>query len=233
MRPYHILLVEDAPDILAYNMRRLQAEGYRVSAAPDLTRARRILAETPPDLVVLDVLLPDGSGLDFCADLRACSIAPVLFLTCLGESEQIVRGLRAGGDDYIVKPYRFAELLSRIEAQLRRTHLLARAALTGSEGPLTLDAQAQRACLQGRDLGLKPKEYQLLALLLQGRNRYATPEALYADVWGMAAGGDVRTVRVHLSSLRKKLGEASGGRATIDCSRTRGYRLELEEDDNV
>lgn len=231
MSTYHILLVEDAPDILSYNRRRLQSEGYLVSTASTLKEARRVLAESQPDLIVLDILLPDGSGLDLCIDLRAKTLAPVLFLSSLGENEQVIRGLRAGGDDYMVKPYRFEELLARIEAQLRRMEMIRGAVIKQDcSGSLTLEPERQRACWEGRDLLLKPKEYQLLVLLLRNRNRFSTAKELYAVIWGMSVGEDIRTVTVHISGLRKKLRKGSGDRANIDCSRTRGYRLELEEE---
>lgn len=229
MKPYHILLVEDEPEFLTFNTRNLEAEGYRVTGAATLLEARRAVRAEAPDLVVLDVLLPDGSGLDFCRDLRADTGVPVIFLTTLGEQDQIVAGLRSGGDDYLTKPYHVEELIARVEAQLRRATLLRE---TGS-GPeiegLTLDLIRQRACWEGRDMNLRPKEFQLLALLVQSRNRWSTADELYTAVWGMAAC-DTRTVAMHLSSLRLKLQAETGNALEVEHARQRGYRLGVTDD---
>ena len=204
MKPYHILLVEDEPEFLTFNTRHLEAEGYRVTGAATLLEARRAVQAEAPDLVVLDVLLPDGSGLDFCRDLRADTGVPVIFLTSLGERDQIVAGLRSGGDDYLSKPYHIEELVARVEAQLRRAALLRQTGDAPEIQGLELDLIRQRARWEGRDMNLRPKEFQLLALLAQSRNRWSTADELYTAVWGMAAC-DTRTVAMHLSALRLKL----------------------------
>lgn len=121
MRRSTLLLVEDSKEVLEDNRKALVAAGYEVLAASTLAGARERLARRQPDLILLDVLLPDGNGVELCRELRDSTAAPILFLTSLGESEQIVEGLRAGGDDYVTKPYRMEELLARVEAQLRRT----------------------------------------------------------------------------------------------------------------
>lgn len=226
MKPYHILLVEDEPEFLSYNAKHLEAEGYRVTGAATLLEARRAILREPPDLVVLDILLPDGSGLDFCRDLRAETGAPVIFLTTLSDQEQIIAGLRAGGDDYLTKPYHIEELIARIEAQLRRAAL--------QRGPqdlleldgLELDLLRRRAAWQGRELRLRPKEFQLLVLLARSRNRWLTAAELYTGVWGMAAC-DTRTVIIQVSSLRLRLRAETDGALEIEHSHERGYRLVL------
>lgn len=227
MKPYHILLVEDDRTILNHNRRRLEKEGYRVAIAMNIAEARQRLREHTPDLIVLDILLPDGSGLDLCRDLHGLGSVSVLFLTCLADSDQVIQGLRAGGDDYIVKPYRMEELLARIEAQLRRTALLRQSAAEAG-GPLRLDEINHRAYWKDHDLLLSPKEFQLLALLMRTRNRYATADELYTAVWGLAVCEDPRTVTSHIYSLRKKLESTAGQHhATIENIRMRGYRLIL------
>lgn len=233
MKAYDILLVEDTPDILERNRSALTEQGYVVAAASSLEQARLLLARRSPDLLVLDVMLPDGSGLDLCRELRERSVAPILFLTSLGESEEIIRGLRAGGDDYITKPYRVEELLARVEAQLRRMEMLQGRHEAPGFGPLTLEHTTQRAFLDGVDLLLKTKECLLLAALLRADGGYLTTEALYNQVWGAQAAGDVRTVVVHLSGLRGKLRtENENAPVRIEHSRSRGYRIVLtgEED---
>lgn len=229
MKPYHILLVEDEPEFLTFNTRHLEAEGYRVTAATTLLEARQAVRADPPDLVVLDILLPDGSGLDFCRDLRADTGVPVIFLTTLGEQEQIVAGLRSGGDDYLTKPYHIEELVARIEAQLRRAALLRQTGDAPEIQGLELDLIRQRARWEGRDMNLRPKEFQLLALLVQSRNRWSTADELYTAVWGMAAC-DTRTVAMHLSALRLKLQAETGNALDVEHVRRRGYRLSIVDD---
>lgn len=222
MKPYHVLLVEDEPEFLAFNARRLEAEGYRVSCAATLREARLAVRADPPDLVVLDILMPDGSGLDFCRDLRADTGVPVIFLTSLGERDQIVAGLRSGGDDYLSKPYHIEELVARVEAQLRRAALLRQTGDAPEIQGLELDLIRQRARWEGRDMNLRPKEFQLLALLAQSRNRWSTADELYTAVWGMAA--------MHLSALRLKLQAETGDALDVEHVRRRGYRLSVTDE---
>lgn len=177
---------------------------------------------------MLDILLPDGSGLDLCRDLRGMTGAPVIFLTSLSETDQVVAGLRAGGDDYLVKPCRMEELLARIEAQLRRVALLRGVEDALEAAGLRLDLIRQQAYWQGTDLLLKPKEFQLLALLVRSKNRHATAAELYTGAWGMAAC-DTRTVTMQMSNLRQKLRDATDCALDVEQSRQRGYRLYVEE----
>lgn len=225
MIPYHILLVEDDPQVLLENQRRLAAEGYRITAATTIAGVRKLLTGNPPDLAVLDILLPDGSGLELCQELRAITSVPILFLTNLNDRRQVVEGLRAGGDDYLAKPYHMEELLARVEALLRRTELMRSTANSLELGGLHLDIIRQCAYWQGRDLFLKPKEFQLLALLIKHRNRFSTTEELYAGVWGQAAV-DPRPVITHISSLRLKLKKA-GCPVDVENVRFRGYRMDV------
>ena len=233
MQRYQILLVEDAVEILDSNRAALTEQGYQVSTAETLEQTRLVLSEISPDLIILDVILPDGSGLALCRELRRNTVAPILFLTSLGESEEIVRGLRAGGDDYMAKPYQMEELLARVEAQLRRVELLRGHRDTPGFGPLTLDHSAQRAFLDGQDLLLKPKEYLLLAMLVRAGGGYLTTEELYAEGWAANPAGDVRTVVVHISALRGKLRtEKADAPVRIEHSRSLGYRIVLTDQTN-
>lgn len=230
---YRILLVEDTADIMDFNCKGLRDAGYTVLAARTLFEARQELAKGEPDVIVLDVMLPDGSGLELCEELSG-SATPILLLTCLAESEQVVRGLRAGGDDYITKPYRFEELLARIEAQLRRVERLRGEKIDSGGELLRLDSKLQRAFLGDRDLMLKPKEYLLLLTLVQNRNRFLGPGELYAEVWGAVSNNDLRTVLVHLSALRLKLRRAAQGKREFRIAHSReGYRLLLPEEEDA
>lgn len=217
-----VFLIEDNQDIVCINRQALLAAGYRVEDAATLGEARDMLPSLSPSLIILDIILPDGSGLALCREIRALAATPVLFLTSLGDSVQIVEGLRAGGDDYLTKPYDMSVFLARVEAQLRRWGMSREEVV----GRLRLDIISQRAYYKDRDLLLKPKEFALLLTLLRGRDRYHQPEVLFAQVWGMDATEDVRTVQVHLSRLRRKLDEA-GMYYQITYVLGRGYRLEL------
>ena len=232
MKGYHILLGEDEPDILEYNREQLEQRGYQVTAVSTLGQVEACVLRDNPDLLVLDVMMPDGSGLELCRRLREQFQGPILFLTSLGESSQIVQGLRAGGDDYITKPYDIEELAARIEAHLRR--LERRVGEDIHQGSrLYLNVKSQRAYLDGRDMLLKPKEYRLLAALMRNRGRYMESGELYREIWDMAPNRDIRTVWVHISNLRKKLQDADGELiADIECKRALGYKLVMFEDES-
>ena len=228
MTPYHILLVEDETGIRDFVRKRLTAEGYRVSEAENIKNAELLLHKAQPDLIVLDIMLPDGSGLELCRNLRGITQAPILFATSLGEKSQIVQGLRAGADDYIVKPFDADELVARIEALLRRS---VRMKIDSPKPPtslLMLEPNERRAKWAGKDLVLSPKEYQILNVLLRNRNRFTSAEELYSEVWGMSVQEDVRTVKVHISGLRRKLRQTAGERVVeLVSQKERGYRLEF------
>lgn len=226
MKKYHILLVEDAEEILEYNNRELTKAGYLVSGAKTIREAKEVLASSVVDLIVLDILLPDGSGADFCREIRPNIPAPILFLTSMSENRQIVQGLNDGGDDYIVKPYRIEELIARIKSHLRSAERRDVQVLTSGEERLEVDRRTLRAYLNGKDLMLKPKEFQILSVLLQNMHRYIQPEELYNMVWGMDFNEDVRTVMVHISKLRMKLKcEEEDPLVRIEKSKDNGYRL--------
>jgi len=231
MTPYHILLVEDEAEIRSFVCKRLSSEGYRVSQAENIREAGLSLQREQPDLIVLDIMLPDGSGLELCRDLRGITRAPILFATSLGEKSQIVQGLRAGADDYIVKPFDTDELVARIEALLRRVERLQADKPHPSSGRLTLEPKERRARWDGKDLVLSPKEYSILSVLCRNRNRFTTAEELYSEVWGMSAQEDVRTVKVHISGLRRKLCQTAGDSALeLLHQKDRGYRLEITDE---
>lgn len=230
---YRILLVEDSEEILKYNREALENAGYGVEAARSMEGARKKLELHKPDLLVLDIMLPDGSGVDLCREIReAASSLPILFLSGLGESGQIVQGLRAGGDDYIVKPYKVEELLARIEASLRRLEMMAGSRLAADGYCLFLDAKTQRAYINEQDLMLKPKEYRLLDFLMRNRNRYTGAGELYEEIWGMESNEDVRTIFVHISNIRSKMRKAASRcPIVIEGFKNRGYRLATEREE--
>jgi len=223
-----VLLVEDNEDIQTANRDFLKLNGYAVLTAATLEEARMLLSRERPDIIILDIMLPDGSGFQFCEELREEYDVPVLFLTALGEKNSLIRGLSLGGDDYLVKPYDLYELLARIEALLRR---MKRHTGTSPEhrrltlGSLTLDFASQRAYIGDTDLLLKTKEFLLLRALAERTGTYATSEELYTLVWSAYKPSDDRALWVHVSGIRKKLAALGTEGIMIEQKRMTGYRL--------
>lgn len=201
-----VLLVEDNRDILEANKRIFTKAGYTVHTAETLAGARAALRDTPPDAIVLDIMLPDGNGLDFIEEIRSVSVAPVLLLTSLTEPDERLAGLRAGGDDYITKPYNIEELRERVAGFLRRDEMLRRNPPQSiTRGPLTLNLVARRAYLNGEDMALFLKEYDLLLLLLRNEGKTLTSKYLYETAWAMPYHDNGGALWAQLSRLKKKL----------------------------
>lgn len=217
-----ILLVEDNEQIMQGNERMLKRRGYEVITALTLTQARSAIQAQMPDLFVLDIMLPDGSGLDFMAELRQHSQVPILLLTGLTTPEDIVRGLTAGGDDYLPKPYDFGVLLARVEALLRRAQQVPEHI---HKGRLRLDVTADEATLDGADLLLSQKEFALLLIFVQNEERFISAEYLYEKVWKHPMLGNSNTLKTTINRLRDKI-KSSGYR--IAWSRGEGYCFERE-----
>ena len=237
---YNILLIEDNKDIQKLNKETLERRGaYTVHIAMNLADARKQIAEQIPDLIVLDIMLPDGSGLDFVRELRTenkdgnVKDIPVLLLTALGESDDVVKGLNSGGDDYLSKPYNNDVFLARIESLLRRTSRVPKAL---TRGPLTLDIIAGRAFIDDRDLLLTQKEFAVLLLLMQNEGQVLSALTIYRDVWKQRTSEgsfpdintniDTNTLKATISNIRKKI-EPSG--YAISVSRGQGYTFGLEK----
>ncbi|MDL2272958.1 response regulator transcription factor [Oscillospiraceae bacterium OttesenSCG-928-G22] len=205
MRKAKILLVEDEAAVLSLNKKHLEKQGYEIYCADTLAAARNMLWENPPDLIVLDVLMPDGDGYDFCAEIRRNTTAPILYLTCMDKDEHIVRGLMEGGDDYLTKPYNLDVLFARVMALLRRQGFANAGRI--ELPPLTIDLLTGRATLDGVEIPLSRKELQLLACLAGSMGRTFTATELYETLWGGEAdNAGLNAVYVHASNLRKKLG---------------------------
>ena len=173
-------------------------------AALTLKDARERMVEATPAAIVLDIMLPDGSGLDFMRELRQESNIPVLLLTGLTASEDIIQGLSAGGDDYLTKPYDFNVLLARIAALLRRANQPVKVV---SKGSLSLDIISNRAYLHGNDLGLSPKEFAVLLLLSENTGRNVSAKYIYESVWKQPYTDENTSLKNIVSRLRGKLGE--------------------------
>jgi len=221
----NILLVEDDIHIQTVNKNILEDEGgYNVSLAMNLAEARSAIAESSPDLIMLDIMLPDGSGLDFLIELResGCEI-PILLLTALGETKDKVAGLRLGSDDYLAKPYDYDELLARIETILHRGARQAEPLL--KFGTFSIDIENGTVLLNNTDLNLSWIEFRLLHLLARNKDQTMSAESLYEAVWKQKMGDDSRALISTASRLRKKL---AGSGYTITFMRNQGYRFEHE-----
>lgn len=219
-----ILLVEDNPHIMEINSEVLLGEGYTVLQAADGKTCMALLSSRKVDLIVLDVMLPDADGLALCGQIKADYDIPILFLSALGENAQIIDGLRAGGDDYLPKPYDIGVLLARVEARLRAAQHPSRY-LTRHR--LRLDTVSMLAYAGERDLLLTQKEYLLLLTLLQNGDRLTGKDELYHVVWGVPPSGDHSALYTMISRLNKKL-DGADALLRVVYHRGVGYTLEAQ-----
>lgn len=219
-----ILLVEDNEKIMQGNKRLLERNGYEIVSAASLLAARTAVKEKKPDAIVLDIMLPDGSGLAFIQELRESKNrgVPVLLLTGLTTQEDIVRGLTEGGDDYLTKPYDFPVLLARIEALIRRAALVPERIY---KEHFMLDITAGVAFLDGKDLYLTQKEFSLLLIFIQNPGRFFEAEYLYEKTWNATMSGDNQALKKAIHRLRGKL---TGSGWHVAWSRGEGYCFERE-----
>lgn len=206
----HCLIVEDEETIVEFLRTGLTYEGHRTTVAADGEAALRLAQEQTFDLVILDVMLPGIDGLTVCRRLRGSSDVPIIVLTARKEVADRVAGLDAGADDYLTKPFSFAELLARMRAVLRRRGQALEADVL-TRGDLSLDLERHTARLDGRPLDLTPIEFALLALFMRHPRRVFTRETLLHRVWGEDHSGAVKVVDVHMSRLRQKIGEDHRG----------------------
>jgi DNA-binding response OmpR family regulator len=242
-----ILVVDDEPAIVQVIRERLKREGFRVRAAGTGEGALRSIAGGAPDLLILDLMLPDVDGFDVLRRLRAegCSL-PVVVLTARDDDVDVVVGLELGADDYVVKPFNPRELVARVRAVLRRraeavalagrvASLEAQLVSTPPEGPpsqappvgLHFDRAARRVWFEGQPLDLRAREYDLLSFLAQHPAQVLSRTTLLDQVWGSAEYIDERTVDVHVHRLRQKLAQIKPDADPIQTERGIGYRFEL------
>ncbi len=228
-----ILLVEDAHDLAQVIMRELEANGYRTLHASDGLTALDLHAKTQPELVILDWMLPELSGVEVLRRLRQAFSTPVLMLTARGEEMDRVLGLELGADDYLTKPFSMRELLARVRALLRRAELVQQVLQTdqaGTDGPLRygpllLDPQMHRVTLDSAPLDLSPTEFDLLRLLMRSPGRAFSRVYLLDTLWGETYVGGDRSVDNTVLRLRKKLGPLGEAVETVWGI---GYRLRPE-----
>lgn len=221
-----ILIIEDDQAILTFLHRGLTYDGYQVETAEDGKTGLVLARDTPPDLVVLDWMLPGLDGLEVCRRLRAGGPVPILMLTARESVSDRVQGLDAGADDYMVKPFNLDELLARIRALLRRAKP-SRPKIYQFED-LILDTGTRQASREDRIIDLTAKEYELLELFLRHPRQVLTREVIYDDVWGYDFGGESNIIEVYVRYLRQKL-EDGGEARLIHTVRGMGYVLREAE----
>lgn len=221
-----VLVVEDEPaqrEVLGYN---LEAEGFRVAKAENGEEALLLVDEEQPDIIVLDWMLPNVSGIEVCRQLKTRADTrnvPIIMLSARSEEVDRVRGLETGADDYVIKPYSVVELMARVRAQLRRTRPGA-AGLRLEFDDIILDSETHRVTRNGAEVKLGPTEFRLLSTLMEKPGRVWSREQLLDRVWGRDIYVDTRTVDVHIGRLRKSLTMA-GGLDPLRTVRGAGYAL--------
>lgn len=223
-----ILVVDDEEHIMELIRYALGQEGHRVLTAGDGTSALRLVQERLPDLIILDVMLPELDGLEVCRRLRngppLISRIPIIMLSARGQETDRVLGLETGADDYLTKPFSVRELTARVKAHLRR-RTAASERETLACGGLTIDPRKYSIDCGPRSVTLTPKEFELLWYLARHRGRVLTREELLESVWGDEYGGDSRTVDVHVRHIRKKLSSLPQGEGLVETVRGVGYRV--------
>ena len=205
---YHILLVEDDQDLSDITRANLSHAGHQIDAAFTCAQAEQLLSQNEYDLILLDIMLPDRSGDELCRSIRQSCGCPIIFLSCLEDSDVIVGALRSGGDDYMVKPVRYSELLARADAVIRRSRQ--KSADPSQDNirkfrSFTVDTLHHRLLRGGEEVDLSSIEYALLLYMTEHPDTLLLYQDLYKKIWDNDSLGDIRTVMVHISNLRKKL----------------------------
>ncbi|MGH4036189.1 response regulator [Actinomycetota bacterium Odt1-20B] len=222
-----VLVVEDDPQLVRALVINMQARKFDVDAAPDGTTALRFAAARRPDVVVLDLGLPDIDGVDVIRVLRGWSRVPILVLSARRASDEKVAALDAGADDYVTKPFSMDELLARLRAAVRRTQSVAPAPETVvTTDAFTVDLVAKKASRDGRDVRLTPTEWHLLEILVCNPGRLITQKHLLREVWGPSYGGKSNYLRVYMAQLRRKLEPDPAHPRYLITEPGMGYRFE-------
>jgi len=219
-----VLVVDDEPQIVRGLKIILRSAGYTVEAAQNKAEAMAALASRPPDALVLDLVLPDGAGVDVCREVRSWSRLPIVVLSAVGAEREKVRALDAGADDYVTKPFGTDELLARLRAVLRRS-----AEAGGSPrvelGELTIDVADRRVTRGGVEVHLTPIEFEIVRVLAQNEGRLVTHRQLLQSVWGPEYGRETHYLRVHVAHIRAKLEEDASRPHYLMTEPGVGYRL--------
>jgi two-component system alkaline phosphatase synthesis response regulator PhoP len=228
--PKKILIIEDDPDTSKLVAQYLTREGYSVGVASDGVKGLKQIKQNFPDLLILDIILPEMDGFEVCKKLRgdaATSRLPILMLTALGEESDKVVGLELGTDDYMTKPFSLKELMARVKGLLRRYEYRENgtASTLHKYGPMILDEVSQYVMVDGKGVRLTAKEFALLAQLLKGKGRVLSRPMLLETVWGYESHVTTRTIEVHIHGLREKIPFLTNAIQTVVSA---GYKLKEE-----
>ena len=221
-----VLLVDDDATLRELLADQLKTAGYHVLTARDGASGLRSAVEAQPDLIVLDVMMPGMSGWDVCERVRAKSRVPIILLTAKGEEFDKLRGFRLGIDDYVTKPFSFAELVARVGAVLTRAQFAQAPTHSLTSGDLSIDFDQKHATVAGRPIDLTPTEYRLLETLARHAHRTVPAETLLTEVWGPEYAGEVEHVKHYIWTLRSKIEVDPGDPKHIITERGFGYRFE-------
>ena len=219
-----VLVVDDEPQILRALRVVLRDAGFEAMPASTAQEALDLAALHPPDAAIVDLLLPDGDGIEVTRALREWTKAPIIVLSAVGEEEQKVRALEAGADDYVTKPFGPRELVARLEAALRRAGRPADEPTVRADG-LEVDLAARIVRVDDEEVHLTPIEFDLLRALMRNRGRLMTHRMLLREVWGPAYEDDTQVLRVHVANLRRKIEAEPGSPRLILTDPGIGYRL--------
>lgn len=225
---HRVLVVEDEPSLVESISFALELEGFEVLTAATGRAGVEQARIGHPSVVLLDVMLPESSGLDVCRQIRTASDVPIIMLTARDSEADKVAGLELGADDYVTKPFSMRELVARVRAQIRRserTGTFAAAAEVLRGAGVEVDVDAHDVRVDGRPVDLRPKEFDLLESLMRRKNRLATREALIDEVWGPGYFGDTKTLDVHIKRIRHKIEADPANPARIVTVRGLGYKF--------
>ncbi len=228
-RPTRILVVDDEEQIRRALRSILSTRGYKLEMAATAEEALIKAIDAPPDLVVLDLALPDRSGIEVCRELRTWMSAPILVLSVRANEADKIEALDEGADDYLTKPFSAGELLARIRALLRRAAALTSPPPVVTSGDLEIDIARRRVTRAGEDIALTPTEFDILAYLARNAGLVVTQRMILEQVWGPEWVEDAQTLRVHVSNLRKKIEPHPGGPRYIITEPGVGFRFAAAE----
>jgi two-component system KDP operon response regulator KdpE len=229
-RPTRILVVDDEDQIRRALKSILSTRGYTLEMAATGQEALMKAIDAPPDLVILDLALPDRSGIEVCRELRTWMTAPILILSVRANEADKITALDEGADDYLTKPFSAGELLARIRALLRRAAALTSPPPVVTSGDLEIDIARRRVTKAGMEIALTPTEFDILAFLARNAGLVVTQKMILEKVWGPEWVEDAQTLRVHVSNLRKKIEPPAGGPRHIITEPGVGFRFSVPEE---
>jgi two-component system response regulator RegX3 len=225
---HRVLVVEDEPSLVESISFALEMEGFDVISAVTGRDGIEQARIGNPSVILLDVMLPESSGLDVCRQIRASSDVPIIMLTARDSEADKVAGLELGADDYVTKPFSMRELMARVRAQIRRSSRTGTFAVNNEVvrgAGIEIDVDAHDVRVEGRAVELRPKEFDLLESLMRRKNRLATREALIDEVWGPSYFGDTKTLDVHIKRIRQKIEDDPAHPTRIVTVRGLGYKF--------